>query len=165
MTTAGATGLRGTAARQLADGLAGLLPCMVTVHLWEKNLGLRDPREGDWLTLLECVAVGDCVRFRFDRKMELAVWSPEGTDVADRSVVMGTAKAARWTEPHWKQGAQDLLYTDYEVQENGSIAWRTNGETLRSTGWLAGGEGISGGAEDRDREAAVASQKVDACAW
>ena len=121
---------------EIAKDIAKILPNVKrgTLRFWGKWFG-RPFDNYHWL--IGCEASGDCLRLRFNDDEVLAVWNPSDVEINETTFRIGRATAVRWTwYYHGRPKTPDnLRYLDY-AEDDGRIAFRTNGNTIRSSDWL-----------------------------
>jgi hypothetical protein len=124
-----------TPIEEMAERISRNLPNIKqgTLRLWGRSFGR--PGE-DWHVLQSCGATPDCVRFHFIYGDVLAVWNPVDVEINDKTFRIRSASAMRLS---WYARSpkipENIRYRDYALVD-GSVAFRTNVDTIPGSGWL-----------------------------
>ena len=123
--------------RKIVDEIMAIIPRSIggPLSLWGNLTGGRPAETG--YTLTSCDATGNCLRLRFGCGEVLAIWEPVGVSITKTEFWIDDARAMRWTQYSYGRPltAENLYYNDYARQGN-RIAYRTNRETVRGSGFL-----------------------------
>jgi hypothetical protein len=121
----------------IAKDITAILPHAKrgTLRFWGEWFG-RPFDNYHWL--VGCHATADCLRLQFNEGEVLAVWNASDVEINETTFRIGSATALRWTWYYYgrPKTPENVRYRDY-AQQDGRIAFRTNSDTIRGTGWLA----------------------------